>query len=359
MSISTKSLKSVFPMDSDWELDDDGQVRLDADTGLPVADRAYNASDLRRVIASYVTDGVVTDWGDELVVTVEGGSVYVGTGTAFANGLLVDVTERAKVADLSDIQTGSYLFAVIQARFDQPSRDALVTARVEQSASAEMTRNESVWELALARVDWRGNVSDLRMNEAYCGPVSAVVPVDTDSFMAELKTAVSQFNLNVGDVTTLPSGTEPTVVVRKPEQAGGDVYIDFGIPRGAPGEPGRDGDSAPTMYVQDGEPPRVAGNVWMVDDDSTSPHAITAVRVYEMSELYPGSAAFPGEGTFPGGSGAWEDHVFSLSLFPGSGGSGGNPGANLVTLSDGAPTEPGASGDVHVNIETGEAYVYE
>lgn len=314
MSISTKSLKSVFPMDSDWELNEDGNVRLDPDTGFPVADRAYNASDLRRVIASYVTDGVVTDWGDELVVTVEGGSVYVGTGTAFASGLLVDVTERAKVADLSDVPTGSYLFAVIQARFDQPSRDAVVTARVERSVSTELTRNESVWELALARVDWRGNVSDLRMNEAYCGPVSAVVPVDTDSFMAELKTAVSQFNLNVGDVTTLPSGSTPEVTVRKPVEAGGEVFIDFGIPRGATGAPGRDGESAPTCYVSPDseEPPRVYGNVWFVDDRST--HTINDLRCYETDRVYPGDRLFPDLDLFPGGTGQWVSHKLAPSI---------------------------------------------
>lgn len=352
MSLSTKSIKTAYPMDS--------KVEEVADDGLPVYDRAYNARDLRAVMSLALTSGVFPDEGDELLVSENAGAWSVGTGVAVCDGLIVRNDARFTVLSQDDVPTGKYAYVVVAGRFDSGLRDGAIYAVVTDGASYEPERSESVWEVVLARIDWRGGMRDLRLDPSYCGAVAPVIPVDTDSFMAELKTAVSQFNLNVGDVETLPSGTEPTVVVRKPEQAGGDVYIDFGIPRGAPGEPGRDGDSAPTMYVQDGEPPRVAGNVWMVDDDSTSPHAITAVRVYEMSELYPGAAAFPGEGTFPGGSGTWEDHVFSLSLFPGSGGSGGgNPGANLVTLSDGAPTEPGAPGDVHVNIETGEAYVYE
>ena len=314
MAITGKSFTSVFPMDSEWELGDDGEPKLDPDTGLPIADRAYNASDLRRVIASYVTDGVVTDMGDELLVTVEGGAVYIGSGVAFANGLLVDVTEKTKVADISDVATGSYLFAIVQARFDQPNRDGYPTARVVQSTSVELTRNESVWELALARVDWRGTVTDLRMDNAYCGPVSAVVPVDTESFLNTLITAVDQFNLNVGTVSTLPSGTTPTVTVRKPVEAGGEVYIDFGIPRGATGEPGMDGESAPTCYVapDSEEPPRVYGNVWFVDNKQT--HTITDLKCYETDRVYPGDAVFPDRDLYPGGTGQWVSHKLAQSI---------------------------------------------
>ena len=118
-----------------------------------------------------------------------------------------------------------------------------------------------------------------------------MLPVDTDSFMAELKTAVSQFNLNVGEVEALPSGTKPTVAVRKPAVAGGEVYIDIGIPRGAPGAPGEDGDRAPTVYVEpEGEGPRRSlGAVWLVEDRGRDPHEITAIRVFETGGLYPGT----------------------------------------------------------------------
>lgn len=350
MAVTTTSLKKAYPMDSVvTEMDDDG---------LPVYDRAYNASDLRSVMARILTDGVFPDDGDELSVEVRSGAWSVGTGTFVANGLMAHVEEPCRVLAQSDIKTGKYAYVVAAARFDSTLRDGAVYAVISDEPSYEPQRDESIWELVLARIDWRGTVRDLRMDGSVCGPVAPVVPVDTESFMLELKTAVSQFNLNVGDVETLPSGTTPTVEVRKPEQAGGDVYIDFGIPRGAPGQPGKDGDSAPTMYVQDDEPPRVDGNVWMVDDRSTVPHAITAVRVYEMATLYPGTATFPGAGTFPGGSGAWEDHVFSPALFPGGGG-GGAEGANLVTMSDEDPTSPGTPGDIHVNLASGEAFLYE
>lgn len=312
MAITGKSFTSVFPMDSEWELDEGGEVRLDPETGLPIADRAYNASDLRSVISAYVSDGVVTDRGDELVTTVEGGSVFIGAGTAFANGLLIDVTEKTKVADLSDVPTGSYLFAVVQARFDQPNRDGYPTARVVQSTSLELTRNESLWELAVARVDWRGTVTDLRMDQSYCGPVSAVVPVDTESFMRALYTAVDQFNLNVGEVASLPSGSTPTVTVRKPVEAGGEVFVDFGIPRGAPGEPGQ---SAPGVYVQEGRPTSPSeGTLWLGTDPGT--RQIEHVECYEVTGTYPGEA-YPGE-RYPGGTAAWAAYTIDPALLTGA-----------------------------------------
>lgn len=351
MAVSTKSIKTAYPMDS--------KVTETGADGLPVYDRAYNARDLRAVMSLALTDGVFPDEGDELVVSQSAGVWSVGTGVAVCDGLIVRNDEPFNVISQSDVATGKYAYVIVAGRFDSGLRDGAIYAVVTEEATYEPERTESVWEVVLARVDWRGGFRDLRLDPSYCGAVAPVVPVDTDSFMAELKTAVSQFNLNVGEVESLPSGTDPTVTVRKPEVAGGQVYVDFGIPRGAPGEPGRDGDSAPTMWVQDEEPPRKEGSVWLVDDRSTNPHAISAVRVYELARTFPGASTFPSDSTFPGGAGSWVDHVFSPALFPGSGGGAGNPGANLVTLSEADPSAPGTPGDVHVNIATGSAFVYE
>ena len=342
MAVTTTSLKKAYPMDSVvTEMDDDG---------LPVYDRAYNASDLRSVMARILTDGVFPDDGDELSVEVRSGAWSVGTGTFVANGLMAHVEEPCRVLPQSDIKTGKYAYVVAAARFDSTLRDGAVYAVISDEPSYEPRRDESIWELVLARIDWRGTVRDLRMDGSVCGPVAPVVPVDTESFMLELKTAVSQFNLNVGEVEGLASGMTPTVTVRKPEQAGGDVYIDFGIPCGAPGLPGKDGDTAPTVYVQEDEPPRKAGNVWFVDDASSVPHVITSLLVYESGGLYPGAGVFPDADVYPGGSGGWVSHVLSPALSPGSGGGGGS-GAS-ITVGEGEPTDHTPSG-LYIDSETG------
>ena len=305
MPVQTTSITSVYPMDS---------AKPPFVNGRPVYDREYNASDLRTFMSLAVTDGVWTDYLDELAPVLDGGSWYVGAGAAMARGLLIPVAERARVCDQADIPTGSYAYLCVAARFDSALRDGAVYARLSDSATEQPVRTESVHELILARVDWRGTMTDYRLDNSMCGPVTAVAQPDTDSFMASLRTAVDQFNLNVGTVESLPSGSTPTVVVRKPVTAGGEVYVDFGIPRGGRGEDGRDGESAPTCYVApDGEePPRTYGNVWFVDDRLT--HTITDLRCYETDRVYPGASVYPDRYLYPGGTGQWVPHKFAPSI---------------------------------------------
>lgn len=350
MALRTTSIIRAYPLDSA------SPVEFDEITGLPIYDRSYNATDLRRVMSLMMTDGVFPDDGDELAVSQsDSGTWSVGTGTFVANGLVTRVTAAAAVIDQSDIATGSYAFIVAAGRFDSNTRDGAIYPVVTETPTYAPVRTESVWELVLARIDWTGSARDLRLDPDMCGAVAPVLPVDTESFMAELYTAVSQFNLNVGEVVGLASGMTPTVSVRKPEQAGGDVYIDFGIPRGAPGLPGKDGDTAPTVYVQEDEPPRKAGNVWFVDDASSVPHVITSLLVYESGGLYPGAGVFPDADVYPGGSGGWVSHVMSPVLSPGSGGGGGS-GAS-ITVGEGEPTDHTPAG-LYIDSETGDLWVW-
>lgn len=307
MAVSVTSVTGVYPMDS-------LVTGTDAD-GLPVYDRPYNAGDLRTVMACFLSSGVFADSGEELAVSVRGGSVYVGGGEAMCAGLYVPSAGERRACDVSDIPTGSYAYAYLQARFDSGYRDAAIGVRLSAEPSAAPVRTESTFELLLARVDWRGEVRDLRADAAMCGFVTPFEQVDTESFLLELRTRASQFDLRVGTVTALPSGTTPTVTVRRPDAAGEAVVIDYGIPRGAKGEPGRDGDMVPSVWLQAKEPPASAGAVWLVDSDA---HEITAIRGYEVTGLWPSSATYPGPDTYPGGTGRWVDHALAASLVGGA-----------------------------------------
>lgn len=310
MALSTVPITSAFPFNAANE-----PTAYDEETGLPIYDRTYNAEDLGSVIRAMLSDGVLIDYLDELTPRMEAGAWYIDSGAAVADGIIIPVESTCRVIDQSDIKSGQYAYLCVSARFDSSERCGAVYARISASPTEQPIRTESEYELILARVDWRGALRDLRMDNAMCGPVQPVAQPDTESFMKELSTAVSQFNLNVGEVTAQQPGSTPTVTVRKPEVAGGDVYIDFGIPRGAKGEPGRDGDTAPTMYInpEDEEPPRVYGNSWLVDDKAT--HTITAVKCYETDRVYPSEETFPGVEVYPGGTGQWAPHKLSRDLF--------------------------------------------
>lgn len=299
------SITSVYPMDSLMTIGDDG---------LPVYDRAYNASDLAEVIGAFLSNGVFTAAGDALSVTSEDGTWSVGTGGAVAGHRIIPVDSPAEVIDQDEIGTGQYAYIIIALRNDTKYRDGAIYSVLSESPTYSPIRNNSTWELVLARIDWRGGLSDYRLDNLMCGPVTPFAEIDTDQFMLELHTAVSQFNLNVGEVRSIPSGSTPVVTVRKPEMAGGDVYIDFDIPRGAPGKDGTDGDSAPTMYIspESEEPPKVYGNTWLVDDKET--HTINDIRCYETEKVYPSDTLFPNDTLFPGGTGQWVSHKLAASL---------------------------------------------
>lgn len=307
MAITHTQITYAFPLDSIYEHDEEGNLATD-ENGFPIADRLYHAEDLRGTIARMVSDGVETNYLDELLPYQNGGKWFVSTGGYFVNGLYVPVTEECPVIDQSDITTNHYAFIVVAGLFDEADRCGDVYAVLSQSPSYTPLRNESTWELVLARVDWRGTMTDYRMDNSMCGPVTAVHQPDTESFMASLHTALDQFNLNVGEVSSLPSGSTPTVTVRKPVEAGGDVYIDFGIPRGAKGE---DGKSASGLYIQEDRPTNPEeGTVWMGTDSST--RQIEHLEVYEVTGTYPGEV-YPGE-AYPGGNVAWTPYTIDPSL---------------------------------------------
>jgi|GEM_PF-3982907 len=235
MAVTPKSITDAYPLDSVVE-------RLD-DDGLPVYDRAYNAETLRSVMRVLLHDGVVGDYMNELAVTADGSGVYVDTGCLIADGLQAILKERAKVIDRADITAQKYCFVIAAARFDSAYRDVEVTAKVTTSQEYEPVRTASRHEIALARVDWRGTVRDLRPDQKYCGFASPFAPLDTSTFTTALDEALRGFDVQAGDVATLPAGSPASVKVRKVEGRGS--LIDFSIPEGAQGPKGPTGPTGP------------------------------------------------------------------------------------------------------------------
>lgn len=308
MSILVHSILNAYPMDSMVS-------EIDAD-GLPVYDRPYNADDLRDVISRMVTDGIYPDYLDEMAPSLKGGAWYIGCGGAIADGLYIPSAEELKVIDQTDIATGQYAYLCVAGRYDINARDGAIYARISENPSEQPVRTDSIYELILARVDWRGSLTDLRASSSMCGIVSAVNKIDADSFMTELKLAVQRFDLEVGNISTLPPGTTPEVTIRKPEMLDGITYIDFAIPRGPKGDPGKDADRPPTVYVQpaDKVPPEEPGNVWFIDSEGEGVHTISDMKVYERRGLFPDNAVYPGDNLYPGGIGRWASHKFSPSM---------------------------------------------
>lgn len=308
MALQNVSTFDVFPMDS-------AVVEVDSD-GLPVYDRPYNATMYRKFSASLQTNGVLPGYLNVCAPSKVGEGWYVDTGSVFIDGTIVNVENKTLVALQSDIPTGSYLYIGISVRLDMAHRDGSIHGRLSTAPSEAPIRTDSEKEVFIARVDWRGTMIDFRPDASKCGFSNALREIDADSFMAELKTAVSQFELNVGHISTLPPGTMPEITVRKPDTAGEPVYIDFAIPRGPKGDPGKDADRPPTVYMspEDKEPPAEPGNVWFVDSEGEGVHTISDIRCYETRATYPGESLYPAYNTFPGYKGRWASHKLSPSI---------------------------------------------
>lgn len=197
MALREKSIKKAYPLDSS-----PSPVSFD-ENGAPVYDREYNASDIRKTYARYFSDGVFTAVGEKLLVKRSGGTWYVHPGSAMCAGLRIDLDERTPVVDQADITPGKYAYVCVEARFDLPLNDGHVYARLSSSPTERPVRTASNHEVILARINWDGAITDLRLDNGYCGPVRFLFDVDTDNFVDALETKLGQFDLSVGLVEAL------------------------------------------------------------------------------------------------------------------------------------------------------------
>lgn len=239
MALREKSIKKAYPLDSSAS-----PVSFD-ENGAPVYDREYNASDIRKTYARYFSDGVFTAVGEKLLVKRAGGTWYVHSGSAMCAGLRIDLDERTPVVDQADITPGKYAYVCVEARFDSALNDGHVYARLSSSPTERPVRTASNHEVILARINWDGAITDLRLDKGYCGPVRFLFDVDTDNFVDALETKLGQFDLSVGLVEALSPDERPYVTVTKPTDPGDPTVVGFGLPQGPTGPKGATGATGP------------------------------------------------------------------------------------------------------------------
>lgn len=166
MSLTTTRITQAFPLDS-------MVASTDSSDGLPTYDRPYNASDLRTVLGIMLTTGVCRGYLDALEVRDHNKTFYIHPGCAVLDGLLAPVPERKHLLEQSDIGEGMYAHIIMAARFDDQYRDFTIHATVNSMESYEPVRTKSRFEIVVARIDWKGAVTDLRAQKDVCGWVAS------------------------------------------------------------------------------------------------------------------------------------------------------------------------------------------
>lgn len=157
------------------------------DFGMPFTsqsgDRAYSALDWRSYFSSFLEDGIIGDFGNELIVkpqSTPNKTVYVDTGAIFIGGAMRILPVVTNLS-ISDNTSGQPRIDRIVARFNLTDRKIEFAVR-QGSASIspsppELLQNTSIWELSLAQVYLANGystittsvISDERSDVSVCG----------------------------------------------------------------------------------------------------------------------------------------------------------------------------------------------
>lgn len=182
--------------------------------GVTTYDREYGSAEFREVMRKLVGDGVYADPANNMQVTASGGlSVSVLPGYCWIKGAL-GIVDEAETLTL-DAATGSRVDLIV-ARFDLSlaARDihlAVVKGTNGSNIAPALTRNDSVYEICLARVHVSAtvtnitpaNITDTRHDATVCGIVTGVVDqIDATDLFAQYGAVFDEFMAELGDVLT-------------------------------------------------------------------------------------------------------------------------------------------------------------
>jgi hypothetical protein len=173
--------------------------------GVTTYDREYGSAEFREVMRKLVGDGVYADPANNMQVTASGGlSVSVLPGYCWIKGAL-GIVDEAETLTL-DATTRNRVDLIV-ARFDLSlaARDihlVVVKGTEGSTVAPTLTRNDSVYEICLARVQVSAtvtnitpaNITDTRHDAAVCGIVTGVIDqIDTTNLFAQYESAFNGF----------------------------------------------------------------------------------------------------------------------------------------------------------------------
>lgn len=150
-------------------------------------DREYTAEDFAKYFALFVGNGVFANPASQLMVKIAATkqtpyNVTVEPGWAFINGYWYHLQQKATLT--IPVNTSSQTkYQRVVVRYNNTTREIGLTIVEAVSETIEPTRNDAIYDLALAQIVVKSNVSvlsasdvkDLRPSSKYCGYVAGVV----------------------------------------------------------------------------------------------------------------------------------------------------------------------------------------
>ena len=173
--------------------------------GLTTYDREYGSAEIREVVKLLIGNGVYANPATNMQVTAGSGmTVTVQPGFCWISGAMGAVDE----AETLTIDTGSSgRVDLIVARFDlalayRSIRLAVIPGTEGSSSPPSLTRNESTYDIQLARINVRAGASsvlqsdivDTRYNAGVCGIVTGIInQIDATNLFSQFQSVFDQF----------------------------------------------------------------------------------------------------------------------------------------------------------------------
>ena len=192
--------------------------------GLPLYDRAVDSAFLRDFYKAYWSDGVFYDPTTSFQVTAEGAgmALQVAPGKAQIQGAFAIETAVQSLSVTAADTTNNRIDTVVLRLDLSLDKRNIELAVLKGTPAAEpiaptLTRNSTVWELGLANITVRKNVSaltqlditDTRLDTQRCGVVAQTIgKLDTSAYFLQSQAALEQIqkelsDLNAGSATML------------------------------------------------------------------------------------------------------------------------------------------------------------
>lgn len=188
----------AYPMDSVVTYDDNG---------TPQFDRAVDSSQLRELHHALMTDGVLLKDSFNLQVSaVSNMDIVVNPGLCNIQGCIKKFSEETPITLANGNATMARIDTIV-ARLDLNSDYRDIGLFVIQGTPAsvptrpELTRNTSVYEIALADITvnanatslTQANISDTRLDTNRCGIISSIAKFDTTKLYDQIEADLLQF----------------------------------------------------------------------------------------------------------------------------------------------------------------------
>ena len=162
-------------------------------------DRKVYTKDFRQLFSKYFTNGVFD--GGFAVTSATGMKVNISAGWCNINGVF-GYSEETVEKQIETVSSETYFNIVLRLDDNKATRNIEIYVVKGTSTPPELTRNETVYELCIARIKIGASdqsitlsmIEDTRLNTDLCGIVANAVQVlDTDTYYNQFQGALDEF----------------------------------------------------------------------------------------------------------------------------------------------------------------------